>query len=176
MEKTFEIYQIKVALRGSQPLIWRRVQVMSDTSLARFHGILQCVMGWEDTHVHRFVIRGACYGVPEQDQPGSPKTKDERAYMLRDVAPHAGQQFAYDYDFGDYWQHILVVERTISREEGVLYPLCLAGARACPPEDVGGIGRYEHFLEAIANPAHPEHDDFTEWIGGQLRSRGVRPK
>ena len=97
--------------------------------------ILQCVMGWEDTHVHRFVIRGACYsGVPEQDQPGSPKTKDERAYMLRDVAPHAGQQFAYDYDFGDYWQHILVVERTISREEGVLYPLCLAGARACPPE------------------------------------------
>jgi hypothetical protein len=166
MAKPFEIYQIKVTLSGSQPLIWRCIQVRSDTSLAKFHRILQCVMGWEDAHLHRFVIEGEYYGTLQEDERGSQTTRDDRKYTLRDVAPREGWQFAYDYDFGDYWQHVLVVEKTLAPRTGVLYPVCLGGARACPPEDVGGIGRYHEFLEAIANAAHPEHDDFTEWIGG----------
>jgi hypothetical protein len=175
MTKPVEICQIKVTLRGSQPLIWRRIQARSDTTLARFHRILQKVMGWEDAHLHRFVIHGACYGVPAQGEREARKTRDERKYMLRDVVPREGSHFAYDYDLGDYWQHILVVERTLAPKEGVLYPVCLAGARACPPEDVGGIGRYHDFLQAIANPAHPEHDDFTEWIGGAFDPEAFDP-
>ena len=165
MTKPFQIHQIKLTLRGSQPPIWRRIQVRGDTTFDRFHRILQCVMGWEDAHLHRFVIHGACYGVPEQDERGARKTRDERKYTLRDVVPREGSHFAYDYDFGDYWQHILVVERMLAPEEGVLYPLCLAGERACPPEDIGGIGRYDDFLQALTDPADVEHNDFTGWVG-----------
>ena len=122
-------------------------------------------MGWEDSHLHRFVIEDEYYGTPEEHERGSQTTRDERKYTLRDVVPREGSHFVYDYDFGDYWQHVIVVEKTLARKKGVLYPVCLAGSRACPPEDVGGIGRYHEFLDAIANAAHPEHDDLAEWIG-----------
>jgi hypothetical protein len=161
-----EIYQIKVTLRDSQPPIWRRIQVRSDITLAKLHKVLQRVMGWTDTHLHQFVIRDERYGVPDEEDVGPRKTKDERKYKLGDVVPAEGSQFAYNYDFGDYWQHVLVVEKTLSAAEGVRYPICLAGARACPPEDVGGIPGYENFLQAVNNPNHPEHKEYLEWIGG----------
>lgn len=164
--KPLEIYQIKVALSGSQPLIWRRIQVKSDTSLAKFHKILQRVMGWEDAHLHRFVIEGEYYGTPDEDERGSRPTRDEHKYNLHAVVPPEGSHFVYDYDFGDNWQHVLAIEKTLAPQAGVVYPACVAGSRACPPEDVGGIARYHDFLEAIANPSHPEHEDFTGWIGG----------
>jgi Plasmid pRiA4b ORF-3-like protein len=164
--KPSEVYQIKVTLRGSEPLIWRRIQVKSDTSLAKFHKILQRVMGWEDAHLHRFVIEGEYYGTPEEDERGSRATRDERKYSLHAVVPPEGSHFVYDYDFGDNWQHVLALEKTLAPRAGVVYPMCVAGACACPPEDVGGIGRYHNFLEALANPTHPEHDEFKDWIGG----------
>ena len=74
----------------------------------------------------------------------------------------------YEYDFGDSWQHVLVVEKTLPIEEAARYPICVAGARACPPEDVGGILGYEDFLEAVEEPQHPEHGQFLEWIGGDF--------
>jgi Plasmid pRiA4b ORF-3-like protein len=163
-----EIYQIKVCLRGSQPNIWRRVQVKSDITLAKLHRILQCVMGWEDAHLHQFVIQGQRYGVPDQDRRDSRKTKDERKYELREIAAATNGQFVYRYDFGDDWHHTLEVEKTLPPEKSVRYPVCLAGGCACPPEDVGGIPGYENFLEAIADPKHPEHDELLEWIGGSF--------
>ena len=87
MRKPFEIYQIKVALSGSQPLIWRRIHVKDDTTLAKLHRILQCVMGWEDSHLHRFVIEGEYYGTLLEDERGSRTTRDERKYTLRNVVP-----------------------------------------------------------------------------------------
>ncbi len=76
--------------------------------------------------------------------------------------------FAYTYDFGDNWEHILEIEKSLPPEEGVRYPLCLAGARACPPEDVGGIPGSENFLQALADANQPEHDEYLEWIGGDF--------
>ncbi len=163
-----EIYQIKVTLRDSRPPIWRRIQVSSDTTLAKLHRILQRVMGWEDAHLHQFIIRDERYGVPDKEDVGPRQTRDERKYILREVVPGERSQFGYNYDFGDYWQHVLVVEKTFPPEEGVRYPVCLAGARACPPEDVGGLPGYENFLEAMRNPEHPEHNEFSEWIGGDF--------
>ena len=98
--------------------------------------------------------------------------------MVRDFAadildPVAGQivtnvkdRFVYEYDFGGSWEHELVVEKVLVPESGVQYPVCLTGKRACPPEDVGGIWSYDDFLEAIGDPAHPEHEMYTDWIGG----------
>jgi hypothetical protein len=176
MARPFEIYQIKVTLRGSQPLIWRRVLVSGDTTLARFHRILQCVMGWEDAHLHRFTIERKRYGVADEENVGPRKTTDERKYKLRDVVPSESSAFTYLYDFGDNWEHIVVVETTLPLKEGVSYPLCLDGARACPAENVGGIDRYHDFIESIANPAHPEHDELHGMDRRQVRPRGLRPR
>jgi len=163
--KPVQIYQIKVTLRKSQPPIWRRIRLRSDVTLAKLHRILQCAMGWEDAHLHQFVIRDEHYGMPDEDDLGPSETRDERKYKLSDVMLAEGSQFTYLYDFGDNWEHILVIESTLPPQEGVQYPSCLAGGRACPPEDLGGLPGYENFLEAISDPAHPEHKDFSEWIG-----------
>jgi Plasmid pRiA4b ORF-3-like protein len=170
--KPIEFYQIKVTLRDSQPPIWRRIQVRSDTTLAKLHKILQCVMGWEDAHLHRFTIQGERYGVPDEENVGPRKTRDERKYKLGDVMPGENSQCTYLYDFGDNWEHVLVVEKVLPAEDKVACPICLDGARACPPEDVGGIGRYDDFLHAITDPAHPEHEEFTEWIGDTFDPEG----
>jgi hypothetical protein len=165
--KPIEIYQIKVTLRDSQPPIWRRIQVSSNFTLAKFHRILQCAMGWEDAHLHRFSIHGRYYGTPHREK-GLRTTKDERDYRLSDVVPRERSQFTYLYDFGDNWEHVLEVEKTLSLGEGARHPVCLGGARACPPEDVGGIPGYADFLEAVKNPDHPEYDEYIEWIGGNF--------
>ena len=166
MSKPVEIYQIKVALRDSQPPIWRRIQVRSDITLAKLHRILQCVMGWQDSHLHQFVIQDQRYGVPDEDDAGPRETKDERKYKLGDVLPGENSQFMYDYDFGDDWQHVLVIEKILSPQENIHCPLCLAGARACPPEGVGGISGYENFLQAIGDSKQPEHEELLAWVGG----------
>ncbi len=140
----------------------------SDVTLAKLHRILQRVMGWKDAHLHQFIMQGEYYGIRDQDEGEPRKIRDERNYKLGDLVQAEGSQFAYNYDFGDYWQHLLMVEKTLPPQEGVRYPFCLAGARACPPEDVGGIPGYENFLEALGDPKHPEHDEFVEWIGGEF--------
>ena len=167
MPRPVEIYQIKVTLRDSQPPIWRRIQVRSDITLAKLHRILQRVMGWEDAHLHQFVIGGEYYGRPDQEEEPR-RTKDGRKYRLSEVVPGEHSQFRYNYDFGDCWQHTLVIEKTLPPQESARYPVCLEGARACPPEDVGGTPGYENFLEAMRDPKHPEHKEFSEWIGGNF--------
>ncbi len=168
MSKAVHVCQIKVTLGGSQPPIWRRIQVRSDTTLAEFHRILQRVMGWEDAHLHRFIIQGEQYGTSDQDAGEPRKTRDERQYRLDDVAAGAGAPFTYTYDFGDNWEHILEIEKTIPPDKSVRYPVCVAGAHACPPEDVGGIPGYENFREAIRDSQHPGHKELAEWIGGSF--------
>ena len=93
------------------------------------------------------------------------KKIDERKHRLRDIVSRQASRFTYEYDFGDLWTHELLVENILSPQEGVRYPVCLVGARACPPEDVGGTVGYENLLEAIHNTNHPQHDEYLEWIG-----------
>ncbi|MGH9549341.1 MAG: plasmid pRiA4b ORF-3 family protein [Terriglobales bacterium] len=161
-----QIYQIKITLHGSRPPIWRRLQVKSDITLAKLHRILQAVMGWTDSHFHRFLIQGKPYGIPGQDVISLAGTIDERRYKLEKVGLRATFRFTYSYDFGDAWEHALLVEKVLSPQEGARYPVCMAGERGCPPEDVGGMPGYEAFLAATSNPQHPEHKEYLEWIGG----------
>jgi len=162
------IYQIKVTLTGSKPPIWRRIQVRSDITLAKLHDIIQAVMGWYDYHLHQFIVAGAYFGVPDPEYDDWVDMRDEKKMRLNQITTSQGFKFAYEYDFGDSWEHTLLVEKILPPEEGVQYPVCVKGRRACPPEDVGGIWGYDGFLEAIQDPNHPEYDMYLEWIGGEF--------
>ena len=167
-----DIYQIKVTLKHSKPPIWRRIQVRGDTRLDKLHHILQTVMGWWDAHLHQFIVGGRghiYYGEPNPDfADWGMDMQDETKVRLYQLAAGEKFRFVYEYDFGDGWEHDLLVEKILPPEEGVAYPRCLKGKRACPPEDVGGVWGYGYFLEAIHDPDHPEHEEFLEWIGGDF--------
>lgn len=162
------VYQIKVTLIGSKPPVWRRFMTPDTTTLYRLHDLLQMVMGWENHHLHMFTISGQIYGDPADDEFGTMGTVDEKQFKLNQVVGHEGSKFRYEYDFGDGWLHELIVEKIRPTEKGVRYPVCIGGKNACPPEDVGGIGGYAHFLEALADPEHLEHDEYLRWIGGEF--------
>ena len=161
------IYQIKVTLNGSKPPIWRRILVADATTLSKLHTILQTVMGWTDSHLHHFIIDDEFYGEPD-DEFGDMETKNEKHYHLNQFVDRKGFKFIYEYDFGDSWEHTILVEAILPIEENALYPCCIEGKRACPPEDVGGVWGYDDFLKAISNPKHPEHNRMLEWVGGDF--------
>ncbi|MCZ6675959.1 MAG: plasmid pRiA4b ORF-3 family protein [Candidatus Poribacteria bacterium] len=159
------IYQLKVSLKGSKPPIWRRIQVQRDTRLDALHHILQVVMGWEDSHLHQFTAGGVYYGTPDPDF-GFDEAENEADVALDQVVSRVKQKLTYEYDFGDSWEHELILEKILPPKAGADYPICLTGKRACPPEDCGGIWGYYDFLQAIEDPNHPDHDDMLEWVGG----------
>jgi hypothetical protein len=160
------LYQVKVTLTGVRPPVWRRLLVPSSISLKKFHQILQIALGWTDSHLHEFKARGQTYGIPHSEYPNS--TQDEARVRLNEVLIKEKDWMLYEYDFGDGWEHKVVVEKVLSLKPDVTAPKCIAGARACPPEDCGGVGGYEEFLEAIKDPFHPEHEEMLEWIGGDF--------
>ncbi len=160
------IYQLKITLWGSKPPIWRRVQTPGSTTLAGLHHIIQVAMGWEDYHLHQFSIGGVIYGAPEPDLDDLAfEMKDERRARLDKVAPEVGSKFTYQYDFGDGWDHTILVEKILEPEPGVQYPRCLAGRRACPPEDSGGVWGYDELIQTLKNPSDPEYAEMREWVG-----------
>jgi hypothetical protein len=169
-----QIYQIKITLQGSNPPIWRRIQVRGDTPLDKLHHIIQVVMGWTNSHMHQFIVGEAYFGPPDPYYDDL-AVSDETRFKLSRIARDEGAVFIYEYDFGDSWAHELLVEKMVPPGEAK-YPVCLAGERACPPEDVGGVWGYEGFLEAIRDPDHPEHESYLEWIGGEFDPEAFDPK
>jgi hypothetical protein len=163
---TNPVYQLKITLRDSTPPIWRRVQVRGNTSLSRLHAILQIAMGWTDSHLHEFVVRDVRYGMVDMEWDPVERPKDERRVRLGQLVTREQDRFTYEYDFGDGWSHDILIEKIMPPEPGLPYPRCIAGKRACPPEDVGGLSGYKHFLSAIRNPRHEEHDELLAWAGG----------
>jgi len=165
---TNRIYQLKITLKDIHPPVWRRVQVPETYSLLQLHDVIQTVFGWLDYHLHEFKINNQSYGDPDDDEYDYFGTLDEVQFRLKDVLKSEKQRFTYTYDFGDDWVHYLLVEKILDAEKGVSYPRCLAGKRACPPEDVGGPYGYVRFLEALGDPDDEEHEEYTDWIGGDF--------
>jgi hypothetical protein len=157
------VFQLKVTLLGSKPPIWRRIQVRGSTTLPKLHDILQAVMGWYDAHLHAFTAYGVEFGVPDPDWPDG--MRSERRIRLDQLVARPKDRIRYQYDFGDDWEHDILVEKILEVDPSVKYPIVLAGRRASPPEDVGGIWGYYEFLEAINDPNHTEHADMLDWIG-----------
>jgi hypothetical protein len=167
-KKIADTYQLKVTLDGIEPPIWRRLLVPGDINLVKLHEVLQVAMGWTNSHLHQFIVGDTYYVIPDEDFEGSSESKDERRYTLAQLAKRKGANVVYEYDFGDGWEHLIAVEEVRAADAKTVQAQCLDGARACPPEDVGSIPGYDHFLKAIKNPKHPEHEEMLEWIGGRF--------
>ncbi|GLW98060.1 plasmid pRiA4b ORF-3 family protein [Microtetraspora sp. NBRC 16547] len=155
------VHQIKVTLAGSRPPIWRRLEVPSAITLRALHDVMQAAFGWEDYHMWVFESPLGRYGVTDREL----RINSASAKQLNQVAPGQGDRLSYTYDFGDDWEHTIVVEAVTTPEPGIAYPRCLTGRRACPPEDCGGIWGYNYLLEILADPKHEEHEDRLEWLG-----------
>lgn len=156
-----DVLQLKVTLRGIRPPIWRRLLVPASYTLARLHDAIQAAFGWEDCHLHAFVVYGEEYG--PRDEEGGMEVRSERVSLAK-LGLEAKDKFRYDYDFGDDWGHDITVEKALVSEGKLPHPICLTGKRSCPPEDCGGTSGYEELLEAVADPAHPRHQELKEWL------------
>jgi len=162
MAASESILQLKISLVGvSKPPVWRRVLVPATTRLDRLHDVIQAAMGWTDTHLHAFEAGGVDYGPPDPEL----DHVDERRTAIGDVLSEPRDRMRYVYDFGDYWQHDVVVEKVLDAERGARYPICVTGKGHRPPEDCGGVWGYADLRETLADPAHEEHADMLEWLG-----------
>jgi len=162
------IYQLKITLLGIEPPIWRQIET-PDVTLAELHELIQTAMGWTNSHLHQFEIDGGRY-VDEwllQDDFDDNDAMGYSGVWLSDfINPDQPTlSLRYEYDFGDGWEHSVELEQVKSAAPGVRYPRCTAGARACPPEDVGGIYGYAQCIAALADPEHEEHEQYLEWVG-----------
>lgn len=157
------LYLLKISLLDIEPEIWRRFVVPADISLDRLHDVIQIVMGWQDSHLHEFTIGKKRYTeYPESKEEGLVSGR----YRLVDLIKQKGRQFEYQYDFGDDWKHLLVLEDNRYFEPGILSPItCLEGARACPPEDVGGTSGYDDLCRILKDPADEEYEEMRQWAG-----------
>jgi hypothetical protein len=166
-------YQFKITLLGTQPLVWRRFQV-PECTLGELHHVIQMVMGWEEAHLHQFIVGKQYYGMVEGDMSDMGlEMLDETCFKLRDLIPPTVRSWraVYEYDFGDSWEHELVLEKRLAAAEFPGNPLCLEGAGACPPEDCGGVWGYSELLEACKNkgpkadPDDESYDERLDWLG-----------
>ena len=155
-------YNLKIILDGSNPQIWRTVKVNGDFTLQDLHHAIQVSMGWYNCHLHQFVIANEIYGVNLEDDWGESVNDESKVKICKLLKK--GDQFYYEYDFGDGWQHFIKVLDVT--DENILFPICTDGKRNCPPEDIGGIYGYENFVEIMKNPKHPEYEEYIEWHEG----------
>jgi Plasmid pRiA4b ORF-3-like protein len=160
--------QLRVELRGVEPLVWRRVLVPENITLAKLHVVLQWTMGWSNSHLHEYEIARRRYGIPDDEWPSTEPVTDERPVRLKPLIEDGLRRFTYLYDFGDHWEHIVKVEDLVPPKAARPLIVCLAGENACPPEDVGGYPGYAEFLEALKDPAHEEHANMLRWVGGSF--------
>ncbi len=160
--------QLKITLCYSKPPIWRRVVVRADMKLHHLHRVIQVAMGWTESHMHQFRLGRVYYGMTELEPGGlGGDTLNEKKFTVADLAPAPKKKFIYEYDFGDSWEHEVLVEKVLPPDPAFKHPVCLAGANAGPPEDCGGIGGYYDLLEALADPKHEQHEEMKEWIGDE---------
>jgi hypothetical protein len=161
-------YLLKIQLIDIEPAIWRRFVVPAGITLDRLHDVIQIIMGWTDSHLQEFNIGKKRYTeYPESKEDGLVCGR----YRLGDLIKQKGRTFSYLYDFGDSWEHELVLEESrYFNPELRTEPACLEGERACAPEDVGGVPGYFEFCNALKDPSHKEHESFMEWSGGDYDS------
>jgi hypothetical protein len=159
-----EIATVRIELRDSDPLIWREVEVPTSVTLFVLHDIVQATMGWFDYHLWEFTVGTQRYGLPMEDNWDTEPCIDASKVRLRDVLKPRRTTIDYLYDFGDGWEHRLIVSRIRAGEPGISYPRYVGGEWNAPPEDCGGIPGFYEMLDALADPQHPDHTTVKEWL------------
>lgn len=162
---TNQIYQIQIVLVNTKPKTWRRLLVNSDILLVDFHRIIQTSMGWTNSHLHQFNNGLTSYS-PEEFEVED--TKDSRTVKLKTILKKEGSKIVYEYDFGDGWNHDIILEKIIKAEDNGQIPRCIKGKGNCPPEDCGGPYGYMELLKTISNPKHEDYESMMEWLGGEF--------
>ena len=162
---TKQIYQIQVVLTNTKPKIWRRLLVNSDILLVDLHRIIQTAMGWTNSHLHLFNDGMTDYAPREFEVEGS---RNSRTIKLNSILKKEKSKILYEYDFGDSWNHDIILEKIIKEEETGQIPRCIKGKRNCPPEDCGGTWGYSDLLLTISNPKHEDYESMMEWLGGNF--------
>ncbi|MBI5277690.1 MAG: plasmid pRiA4b ORF-3 family protein [Burkholderiales bacterium] len=161
------IYQLRIDLRHIEPRIWRTILVPDTLTLAKLDRVVQAAMGWTNSHLHDWDIGGKRYGIPDPEWDNEGDMLDERKFTAGAVLGQDIEEFGYQYDFGDGWEHRLIVEKRAAPQPHYnTWPMCIAGANACPPEDVGGPPGYMDFIQAVRTPTHEEHRRMWQWNGG----------
>jgi hypothetical protein len=166
--KTENAYQLKITLKDSKPPIWRRFIVSESITLVKLHHVIQEVMGWYDSHLHEFEFNGECYGQPDPD--AMFEINNEKKVKLNLLINTEKDKFLYNYDFGDDWRHVIVLEKILTEQPAPVKPKCITGKMACPPEDCGGLWGYYDMLETLKDPKSPEYEETIEWLGGEFDS------
>jgi hypothetical protein len=173
-----EVVVLDVELLEVRPRVWRRIEVPSTYTFYDLHVAMQDAMGWCDGHLNEFQVPDPTthedlrIGLPDDEG------REVRAGWSVPIRAHLRRpkgSVRYLYDFGDGWEHRIRVVAVKPREAGN-YPRCTGGARACPPEDVGGPGGFAHFLAALRDPDHEEHADMVEWSGGDYDPTAFDPR
>jgi len=166
------VYQFKIQLKEISPLIWRRILVPENYSFWDLHVAIQDSMGWLDYHLHLFRIRRkhahsiTLIGIPDEDRfEDDPEITAGWEVSISDFFYDVGTTFDYEYDFGDSWEHEIIHEGILLKEKGTKYPVCIGAARACPPEDCGGVPGYYRMLDIISDPNHEEYEEMITWLG-----------
>jgi len=166
-----KVYQFKITLEELDPPIWRRIQVPETYSFWDLHVAIQDAMDWTDSHLHQFEMRSPQageeveIGIPDEEWEDEGQTLAGWEEKIADYFSSKNPAALYIYDFGDNWEHSVVLEEILPRAQKTEYPFCLEGERACPPEDCGGAWGYVDLLETIGDPDDEEYEDTIEWLG-----------
>ena len=175
MKRKFNrVYQFKISMTRIKPPILRRIQVPETYTFWDLHIAIQDVMGWIDYHLHVFEMVNPStgmkseIGIPDEEYEECGETLADWENKIADWFNLENRKACYTYDFGDNWVHTIILEKILRREDEVKYPICIKGKRACPPEDCGGVWRYEELLEAITDTKHEEHEEILAWVGGEF--------
>ena len=170
-----QVYQFRIMLKYIKPAIWRVIQVPENYTFWDLHVAIQDAMGWQDYHLHDFILinpetkQKVRIGIPSEEELLEEETIPGWKTMIADYFSMENKSADYTYDFGDNWQHTITLEKILPKKEKQVYPRCVDGKRACPPEDCGSIPGYEDVLEILKNPDpdDEEHKETIEWLGGE---------
>ena len=167
---TKKFYRIQIALRKSKPKIWRRVIIRSDLLLSDFHKIIQTTMGWTNSHLHQFIKNRTFYmeRILDDEYWEEMYNVDYSKMKISDLLKKEKDRIIYEYDFGDGWEHDIILEKIENNGVNKIIPICLTGRNNCPPEDCGGIRGYYGMLEILKDSAHEEYEEYIVWLDGEF--------
>ena len=184
MKKKFnQVYQFKILLKDIRPPVWRRIQVPETCTFWDLHVAIQDAMGWTDRHLHEFELKidptgemDVRIGIPDDDVIADHVVLAGWKLVISKIFSREHNKAEYTDDFGDEWTHEILLEQILPREKGVVYPLCIDGRRACPPEDCGGPPGYEDFLEIIMDPRNEQYHEMLDRVGGDFEPERFNAK